>query len=101
MQWFSREIGRDLNAHAYRADIDGLRAVAVGMVVIFHAWPRYLPGGFVGVDIFFVISGFLITGLFFRNANREPLATWIFFPPTSPHRSRPVDCHHCLLTLVV
>lgn len=45
----------------YRPDIDGLRAFAVFSVIIFHIWPKILPGGFVGVDIFFVISGFLIT----------------------------------------
>lgn len=45
----------------YRADIDGLRAVAIVSVVAFHIWPQHLPGGFFGVDVFFVISGFLIS----------------------------------------
>src|SRR4051812_13727538 len=45
----------------YRADIDGLRAVAVSGVILSHLHSPYLPGGFVGVDVFFVISGYLIT----------------------------------------
>lgn len=47
----------------FRPDIEGLRALAILPVVVFHAWPALMPGGFVGVDIFFVISGYLITTL--------------------------------------
>ncbi len=61
---------------AWRGDIQGLRAIAVLVVVVFHAWPGALPGGFVGVDIFFVISGFLISGILYRDigAGRFSLA---------------------------
>lgn len=52
---------------AWRADIDGLRAVAVSSVILFHAFPSICPGGFVGVDVFFVISGFLITGILLKD----------------------------------
>src|ERR1700723_2157194 len=50
----------------FRPDIQGMRALAVGMVVLYHLYPHLLPGGFVGVDVFFVISGFLITGHLLR-----------------------------------
>ena len=54
-----------MSSREYRADIDGLRALAVSAVVIYHAVPELLPAGFVGVDIFFVISGYLIGGIIY------------------------------------
>ena len=53
----------------FRPDIEGLRAVAVLAVVLFHADVPGVGGGFVGVDVFFVISGFLITGLLWREVS--------------------------------
>jgi peptidoglycan/LPS O-acetylase OafA/YrhL len=50
----------------FRPDIQGLRAIAVSLVVIYHLWPSLLPGGFSGVDVFFVISGYLITAHLWR-----------------------------------
>ncbi len=56
----------------YRADIQGLRCIAVLAVIVFHFFPALLPSGFLGVDVFFVISGFVISRLFIRNENRQP-----------------------------
>ena len=54
----------------YRPDIDGLRAVAVLAVVAFHAFPNWVRGGFIGVDVFFVISGYLISTIIFENLDK-------------------------------
>jgi peptidoglycan/LPS O-acetylase OafA/YrhL len=63
----------------YRPDIDGLRAMAVLGVVIFHAFPVKMPGGFIGVDIFFVISGFLISTITFSSLERDRFSLVEFY----------------------
>ena len=63
----------------YRPDIDGLRAVAVIAVVLFHAGVPFLSGGFVGVDVFYVLSGFLITGLLVGELQRTGTVSLISF----------------------
>lgn len=63
----------------YRPDIDGLRAIAVLCVLIFHAFPKYLKGGFIGVDIFFVISGYLISGIILSDLDRKKFSFRQFY----------------------
>lgn len=63
----------------YRPDIDGLRAIAVISVVVFHAFPSLMKGGFVGVDVFFVISGFLISSIIFGNLERGSFSFLDFY----------------------
>jgi peptidoglycan/LPS O-acetylase OafA/YrhL len=67
------------DAPTYRPDIDGLRAVAVAAVLVFHAFPSVLPGGFTGVDVFFVISGFLISTLIWEGLDRETFTLGRFY----------------------
>jgi peptidoglycan/LPS O-acetylase OafA/YrhL len=67
------------NPQHYRPDIDGLRAVAVLLVVGYHAFPDAVPGGFVGVDVFFVISGYLISGILLRELDAEQFSLLGFY----------------------
>ena len=53
----------------FRPEIQGLRAVSVLLVVLYHLWPQRLSGGYVGVDVFFVISGYLITAHMLREVD--------------------------------
>ena len=73
----------------FRKDINALRAIAVSSVVLFHFNNKWVPSGFIGVDVFFVISGFLMTGIIFSGMERNEFSTIKFiksridriFPP--------------------
>lgn len=85
---------------SYRPDIDGLRALAVLAVVIFHINKGWLPGGFVGVDIFFVISGFLITGILKREQDKS-IFSFANFYMRRIRRILPAALTTILITLIV
>ena len=89
--WYLR-LTRNTN---YRPDIDGLRAIAVLMVVCFHAFPSVFKGGFVGVDIFFVISGYLISTILLRALNQQTYSLWFFY------RNRIKRIFPALLTVLI
>ena len=63
----------------YRPDLDGLRAIAVGLVIGFHTFPSIFPGGFAGVDVFFVISGYLITKILLSQIEQGRLSIVNFY----------------------
>ena len=67
------------NPFTYRPYIDGLRALAVFPVVLFHAGFTWFEGGFVGVDIFFVISGFLITSIILKEKKNKKFSLFKFY----------------------
>lgn len=78
-RWLMLDHQHSLKHPTYRADIDGLRAIAVLSVVGFHVFPGRVNGGFVGVDIFFVISGFLISGIIFNNLYKDSFSFGEFY----------------------
>ena len=80
---------------SYRSEIDGLRAIAIISVVLFHGWGSVFPGGYVGVDIFFVISGYLITSIIFSEM-KEGSFTYLNFYARRARRILPA-----LLALIV
>src|SRR5215467_2654461 len=63
----------------YRPDIDGLRAVAILSVMAFHIWPWRVSGGFIGVDVFFVISGYLISSILFSEIASNRFSVLAFY----------------------
>ena len=69
-----------MSSRGFRPDIQAMRAIAVLAVLLYHLWPARLPGGFIGVDIFFVISGFLIVGNLLREAeSTDRIKLWPFW----------------------
>lgn len=72
-------IASGLHNQKYRSDIDGMRALAVGLVLICHGFPTLLPGGFIGVDIFFVLSGYLITSILINDFQKERFSLKTFY----------------------
>jgi peptidoglycan/LPS O-acetylase OafA/YrhL len=87
-----------VEAREYRSDIDGLRAIAVLSVILFHF--GYLPKGYLGVDIFFVISGFLITGIIYKEIS-EGRFSLVNFYLRRTRRITPLALFICLVALVV
>ena len=84
MEYVAGQAAQDERRLAYLPHVDGLRAIAVLAVIGFHAAPSQVPGGFVGVDIFFVISGFLITSLLHKEIARREFS----FPNFLARRAR-------------
>lgn len=83
----------------FRNDINGLRAIAVIAVVLFHFNPSWLPGGFAGVDVFFVISGFLMTGIIFKGIEQENFSILKFYIARA-NRIIPALAALCLVMLL-
>ena len=84
----------------FRTDINGLRAIAVLAVVLFHFNPDLLPGGFTGVDIFFVISGFLMTRIIFNRFDRKNFSLGQFYKARAS-RIIPALAALCLTMLII
>lgn len=77
--WDWGEAFQSMSGFSYRPDVDGLRTLAVIPVILFHAGASWLPGGFVGVDVFFVISGYLISSIIIRDVQEGKFSFLHFY----------------------
>ena len=91
--------GRSLGEMGYLPGLDGLRAVAIIGVLLYHAGIDWMPGGFLGVDVFFVISGFLITSLILAEYDRSGRVNFTKFYLGRARRLLPALLHDALVRL--
>ena len=89
------------NHSQYRTDIDGLRAIAVIIVILYHASFSWFSGGYVGVDVFFVISGFLITGLLYKEVEKTGTISFKSFYAKRFKRLYPALIFVILVSIVI
>ena len=93
-------MSKNPQSHGVRTDIQALRALAIASVLLFHVWPNQLTGGYVGVDIFFVISGYLITGQLWRQEQRTGKVDFKDFWARRARRLLPASMLAILLTIL-
>lgn len=87
--------------HAFRPDIEGLRALAIALVVAFHAGVKWISGGYVGVDVFFVMSGYLITGILVREITRTNSLNFKEFYARRGRRLIPASMFMVLIVMIL
>src|SRR3954451_21079305 len=97
----SSDSGRGGHPLTYRPQLDGLRAVAVYLVVAFHAGLGIFSGGFIGVDVFFVLSGFLVTSLLMRDLARLGRLQWRQFYARRVRRILPAAAVTLVVTAIM
>jgi peptidoglycan/LPS O-acetylase OafA/YrhL len=97
----SDEAGTPPGDRSFRPDIEGLRALAVILVVLYHAGVNGLSGGYVGVDVFFVISGFVITGLLLRERTRSESTSLLNFYGRRSRRIIPAATVVIVATVII
>ena len=95
------EVHSHARALTYRPHLDGLRTLAVYLVIAFHAGLGVFSGGFIGVDIFFVLSGFLVTGILLRGLKSAGRVQWRRFYSQRVRRILPAAIVTLLITAVV